>query len=127
MHDYLAFLRKARLVLNEETPYMLLGADTPFWWDRDEFVTEFEGRSQHFSEHVQDLTDFIVIMSYWRDARKVLEETLLKYTKTETYKNYVKENMLSEAWMDGAAFGKWLDEENSRYAVLLKDMGLIKK
>ena len=73
MHDYLAFLRKARLVLEEETPHLLLGADTPFWWDRDEFVTEFEGRSQHFSEHVQDLTDFIVIMSYWRDARKVLE------------------------------------------------------
>ena len=61
------------------------------------------------------------------DARKVLEEALLKYTKTETYKKYVKENMLSEAWMDGAAFGKWLDEENGRYAVLLKDMGLIKK
>jgi hypothetical protein len=73
MHDYLAFLRKARLILDEETPHLLLGADTPFWWDRDEFVTEFEGRSQHFSEHVQDLTDFIVIMSYWRDARKVLE------------------------------------------------------
>jgi hypothetical protein len=73
MHDYLAFLRKARLVLDEETPHLLLGADTPFWWDRDEFVTEFEGRSQRFSEHVQDLTDFIVIMSYWRDARKVLD------------------------------------------------------
>jgi hypothetical protein len=72
MHDYLAFLRKARLVLDEETPHLLLGADTPFWWDRDEFVTEFEGRSQRFSEHVQDLTDFIVIMSYSRDARKVL-------------------------------------------------------
>jgi hypothetical protein len=53
-------------------PHFLLGADTPFWWDRDEFVTEFEGRRQRFSEHVQDLTDFIVIMSYSRDARKVL-------------------------------------------------------
>ena len=73
MHDYLAFLRKARLVLDEETPHLLLGADTPFWWDRDEFITEFEGRSQRFSEHVQDLTDFIVIMSYWRDVRKVLD------------------------------------------------------
>ncbi len=61
------------------------------------------------------------------DARKVLEEALLKYTKTETYKNYVKDNMLSEAWMDGSAFGKWLDQENGRYAILLKDMGLIKK
>ncbi len=72
MHDYLAFLRKARLVLDEETPQLLLGADTPFWWDRDEFVTDFEGRRKRFSEHVQDLTDFIVIMSYSRDARKVL-------------------------------------------------------
>jgi len=66
-------LRKARLVLDEETPHLLLGADTPFWWDRDEFVTEFDGRTQRFSKHVQDLTDFIVIMSYWRDARKVLQ------------------------------------------------------
>lgn len=72
MHDYLAFLRKARLVLGEGTPQLSLAADTPFWWDRDEFVTEFEGRWQRFSEHVQDLTDFIVIMSYSRDVRKVL-------------------------------------------------------
>ena len=72
MHEYLAFLRKARLVLDEETPHLSLGVDTPFWWDEDEFVTEFEGRSQRFSEHVQDLTDFIVIMSYWRDPQKVL-------------------------------------------------------
>jgi hypothetical protein len=73
MHDYLAFLRKARLVLDEKTPHLLLGVDTPYWWDRDEFVMECGGRSQRFSEHVQDLTDFIVIMSYWRDPRKVLE------------------------------------------------------
>jgi hypothetical protein len=73
MHDYLSFLRHARLVLDEETPHLLLGADTPFWWDRDEFVMEFEGRTQRFSEHVQDLTDFIVIMSYWRDVGKVLD------------------------------------------------------
>jgi hypothetical protein len=72
MHDYLAYLRKARLALDEGTPYLLLGADTPFWWDRDEFVTNFEGRSRRFNEHVQDLTDYIVIMSYWRDVQKVL-------------------------------------------------------
>jgi len=72
MHDYLAFLRRARVILDEETPQWLLGVDTPFWWDRDEFITAFEGRVQRFSEHVQDLTDFIVIMSYSRDPRKVL-------------------------------------------------------
>ncbi len=61
------------------------------------------------------------------DARKVLEDALFKYTKTEIFKQYCKDNMLSEAWMDGATFGKWLEAENDRYAVIVKDMGLIKK
>ncbi len=61
------------------------------------------------------------------EARKVLEEAFLKYTKTETFKKYCKDNMLTEAYMDGAAFGKFLDEWNAKYAVILKDMNLIKK
>ena len=60
------------------------------------------------------------------DARKVLEQAMLKYTKTDIYKKYVKENMLSEAWMDGPTFGKWLDAENARYHEVLKAMGLLK-
>jgi putative tricarboxylic transport membrane protein len=58
--------------------------------------------------------------------RKVLEDALLKYTKTDTYKQYIKDNLLNEAWMDGATFGKWLDSENTRYQPIMKDMGLIK-
>jgi putative tricarboxylic transport membrane protein len=61
------------------------------------------------------------------DARKILEEALFKYTKTETFKKYIKQNMLSEGWMDGPTFGKFLDEWNGRYAVMLKELGLIKK
>ncbi|MEK6653908.1 MAG: tripartite tricarboxylate transporter substrate binding protein, partial [Thermodesulfobacteriota bacterium] len=61
------------------------------------------------------------------DSRKVLEEALFKYTKTDIFKKYCKENMLTEAWMDGATFGKWLEAENDKYAVIVKDMGLIKK
>ena len=61
------------------------------------------------------------------DARKVMEDALFKYTKTETFKKYIADNMLSEAWMDGATFGKWLEAENGKYAVIVKDMGLIKK
>jgi len=72
MHDYLALLRKARSVLHEEAPRLWLAVDTPFWWDKDEFVLEFEGKTKRFNEHVQDLTDFIVIMSYRRSAPKVL-------------------------------------------------------
>ena len=61
------------------------------------------------------------------DALKVLEEAFLKYTKTEIFKKYTADNMLSEAWMDSATFKKWLEAENERYAVIVKDMGLIKK
>jgi len=61
------------------------------------------------------------------DAKKTLEEAFAKYMKTETFKKYLADNMLSAAWMDGETFGKWLDKENARYAVIVKDMGLIKK
>ncbi|MBW6487390.1 MAG: tripartite tricarboxylate transporter substrate binding protein [Syntrophobacterales bacterium] len=61
------------------------------------------------------------------DARKVLEDALHKYTQTDIFKKYCKDNMLSEAWMDGATFGKWLQKEVDRYTVVLTDMGMIKK
>jgi hypothetical protein len=35
--------------------------------------------------------------------------------------------MLTEAWMDGQAFGKFLADWNGRYAVILKEMNLLKK
>jgi hypothetical protein len=73
MHDYLTLLRKARSILDEEAPHLWLAADTPFWWDKDRFVLEFEGKTKRFNEHVQDLTDFITIMSYRRSSRKVLD------------------------------------------------------
>ena len=60
------------------------------------------------------------------DARKVLEDAMLKYTKTKIYKDYLAEGMLSEAWMDGPTFGKWNEKEYARYQGMLKDMGLLK-
>jgi hypothetical protein len=33
-----------------------------------------------------------------------MEQAFFKYTPTETFKKYCKDNMLTEAWMDGAAF-----------------------
>lgn len=72
MRDYLVFLRKARLVLQDRAPRLWLAVDTPFWWDNDEFILEFEGSRKRFSEHVQDLTDFIAIMSYRRSPQGVL-------------------------------------------------------
>ncbi|MDP2838598.1 MAG: tripartite tricarboxylate transporter substrate binding protein, partial [Syntrophales bacterium] len=61
------------------------------------------------------------------DARKVLEEAFAKYMKTDIFKKYLADNMLSAAWMDGETFGKWLETENAKYALIVKDMGLIKK
>ena len=61
------------------------------------------------------------------DARKVLEDAFAKYMKTDIFKKYLADNMLSDAWMDGETFGKWLEKENERYAMVIKDMGLIKK
>ncbi|MBA4423193.1 MAG: tripartite tricarboxylate transporter substrate binding protein [Syntrophus sp. (in: bacteria)] len=61
------------------------------------------------------------------DARKILEDAFFKYTKTEAYKKYCADNMLTEAWMDGTNFGNFLDEWNGKYAAILKDMGVIKK
>jgi len=43
------------------------------WWDKDRFALEFEGKRKPFNEHVQDLTDFITIMSYRRSSQKVLD------------------------------------------------------
>jgi hypothetical protein len=73
MHDYLVLLRRARCFLDKEAPHLWLAADTPFWWDKDRFVLEFEGKRKRFSEHVQDLTDFITIMSYRRTPQKILD------------------------------------------------------
>jgi len=73
MHDYLVLLRKARSLLAKEAPHLWLAADIPFWWDKDRFALEFEGKRKRFSEHVQDLTDFITIMSYRRSPQKILD------------------------------------------------------
>jgi putative tricarboxylic transport membrane protein len=60
------------------------------------------------------------------EARKTLEDAMLRYTKTKIYKDYISEGMLSESWMDGPTFGKWNEKEYVRYQGILKDMGLLK-
>jgi hypothetical protein len=72
MRDYLLFLQKARSVLRNRAPRLWLAVDTPFWWDNDEFILEVEGRRKRFNEHVQDLADYITIMSYRRTPEQVL-------------------------------------------------------
>ena len=71
--DYLTLLRGARSTLDKEASQLWLAVDTPFWWDKDRFAVEFEGKRKRLSEHVQDLSDFVTIMSYRRSSRKILD------------------------------------------------------
>ena len=89
IRDYLVFLRQARSLLLEEAPGLWLAADIPYWWDKDEFSLEFEGETKKLSEHVQDLTDFIVIMSYWRSTQKVLDSVERERTYSERIRKFV--------------------------------------
>jgi len=60
------------------------------------------------------------------EVRKVYEDAFQKYMKTEIWRNCFKDEFLSETWMDGRTFGKWLDGEHARYTEVLKAMGLAK-
>ncbi len=61
------------------------------------------------------------------DARKVLEKAAADYAKSDAFKKYCKDNALSEGYMNSEEFGKFLEEWNGKYAVILKEMNLIKK
>lgn len=60
------------------------------------------------------------------DARKVLADAFLKYSQTEDYKKYHKDNMINEGFLDGPAFSKYLDGKNAAFTTELKAMGLLK-
>ncbi len=61
------------------------------------------------------------------DARKVLEQAFLKFSQTEEYKKFHKENALTEGFLDGAKYGKWMDSKSKDLMVLLKELGITKK
>ncbi len=60
------------------------------------------------------------------EARKVLEEAFLKFSKTEEYKKFHKDNMMSEGYLNGNDFRKYLDGKNEAFSAILKEMGLLK-
>jgi len=64
--DYLSLLMKAKVYLNENAPDLELAADVPFWWDKPIYEVEFNGESKRFVHHIQDIVDWIGIMSYRR-------------------------------------------------------------
>jgi hypothetical protein len=83
MLAYLNTLRKLRSLLHAQAPRLRLAVAMPFWWDRDDLHIKFRGEEKPFSEHVQDATDFVVLMSYRRHAGQVLAsaENEMKYAR----------------------------------------------
>tara|TARA_R110002111_G_scaffold134685_2_gene200736 strand:- start:1411 stop:2427 length:1017 start_codon:yes stop_codon:yes gene_type:complete len=69
MHDLLTFYVKARQKLNDRGSQMTLACDIPMWYDAktaedDHCIVSFNGETKNLHEHIQDLCDYIGIMSY---------------------------------------------------------------
>ena len=70
--EYLNCLTRARAHLKIHSPGLELAVDVPFWWDKDEYTVNFEGNIKHFVHHIQDCVDWLGIMSYRREAGKII-------------------------------------------------------
>lgn len=73
MNDVLTFLVDARKRITAADQGLTVAFDIPFWLDGktaedDSCVLEFAGQTKNFHEHIQDLTDYVGIMSYRRHA-----------------------------------------------------------
>lgn len=73
MREYLEFMEAAHIKIELDGLYLTLSASIPFWYDEktaddDSCIMEYNGQRKNFHEHIQDLTDYVVIMSYRRNA-----------------------------------------------------------
>ena len=63
--ELLEILSELRRIVSETDPSLTFANDIPFWYDGDEqFIIEFNGSKKYLNEHIQDISDFIGIMSY---------------------------------------------------------------
>ncbi len=83
MLDYLVFLKKAEGLLDEEATDLNLSVDVPFWWDKPDLAIIFNGHNKLFIHHIQDVVDWLGIMSYRRESADVLRlvDTELSYAR----------------------------------------------
>jgi hypothetical protein len=73
MRDLLTFYAEAKDKLRQEAPGMTLACDIAMWFDgRTEgersCMVEFRGETKNLQAHIQDLTDYVGVMSYRRFA-----------------------------------------------------------
>lgn len=91
VRDYLVFLDKAKALLDDQAPHLELSIDVPFWWDKAEFITTFNGHTKLLVHHIQDSADWITVMSYRRESSDVLRlvKTELDYASQTSRLNSV--------------------------------------
>lgn len=73
MRDNLVLMALVRERLRNESPSMSLGASIPFWYDEKDnlgnsYTLEFQGQTKNFHQHLQDLTDYVAVMAYRKNA-----------------------------------------------------------
>ena len=73
MLDYLRYLTAAKQKIDEQAPDLTLSVDIPFWYDHltdpdNSAMVEFNGAEKNLHQHIQDVCDYIGIMSYRRHA-----------------------------------------------------------
>lgn len=61
------------------------------------------------------------------DARKILEAAFFKFSQTEEFKKFHRDNALTEAFMDGATYARWMDEKAKALQTSFKELGIQKK
>ena len=86
MHQYLDLMETARLKMRLDAPGMALAASIPFWYDNrvsqdDSCILEFNGQRKNFHEHIQDITDYVAVMSYRRHA--VGNDSMIQHLEVE--------------------------------------------
>lgn len=75
MRETLETMAAIRERVDREQVALTIAYDIPSWYDRhpDTLSIEFHGERKNFHQHIQDLSDYIGIMSYRREAAKVVD------------------------------------------------------
>lgn len=73
MQDLLNFYVQAKAEIDRRGQGMVLACDIPMWYDNktapdDNCVLEFNGETKNLHQHIQDICDYVGIMSYRRHA-----------------------------------------------------------
>ena len=73
MLDLLAYYDQAKARIEASQQDLTLAADIPFWYDNkvapdDHCIVTYRGQTKNLHEHIQDICDYIGIMSYRRHA-----------------------------------------------------------